>query len=444
MTILNAQCFRRLRGQTREIGDTSYHFEDSAHRADVVSGGEGYVVTVRHGKTGEQLVLKVYRLPSLERETRMRFLSRLSLHELLPAFAAVPRTVVKDVVALPLGDGGALQDVLLEGVLATRINGDGLATLYLDGWDPPLDTRVALAVDLCNAVRVLSHVSIAHGDLSANNVLIEGAREDRPQVRLIDFDGFHHPSVPLIPMTKETGGRGWGTDGYRSAVHRVGDPNAIVCTDRVSLAALVFELVVLRPGDLLALGRESLVSQDEVDAQAAEGKRIELALPNDIVQRWPAGYTLLRRAFAVLHPEIEAPSDIEWQRALLELVQIAPIQRRHIEALRVPMPHFATEPLLRPLYLCVRRTNSDSKGRYRRIVQRRGSMAPVQECFSWMAYERTSTGLLLYGYTEAVVFFQPKEGRWEKLQGKISISFNPGDMLRYLGFDLDLRTSEPR
>src|SRR5262249_33150311 len=145
-------------------------------------GGEGYAVPVE-APPAARYMLKTYHLPTIERKRRMAFLSKLELHDILPAFQAVPLTVIDQ--SLTLLDGTA---VPVGGDLAPFVDGETVECLLNEGWDPPPDARLRLAAQLCSAVTVLESGGLAHGDLAMSNVMVIGA-EDALELRFIDFDG---------------------------------------------------------------------------------------------------------------------------------------------------------------------------------------------------------------------------------------------------------------
>ena len=303
-----------LDGTTQTIGGETFCLQ-SRHGS---AGGEGYVIPVVRLAEGERLMLKCYRLPSPERRQRIEFLSSLNMRQLpgLPAawFDAAPCMVVGTKVLVPRPKGGQ-DEVEIEGYLATFIEGRTLEECLADeAWDPTLETRRDLARHLCMAVQILEDADqLVHGDLSGRNILV--THGPRPELRLIDFDGFYHHRVRPILCTKAPGGRGWGSDGYRSPVYRSPDDSMVVTTDRVAMAVLAYELVVRRPGDATLLSRDTFLDQQAID-------NMRPTLPQEIVDRWPEGWELVRQAIAANPPD-KAPSPERWRAVITDLATLS-------------------------------------------------------------------------------------------------------------------------
>lgn len=418
MTKIDARFLKLLYGEHRSIAGCWVRFD--GQRQDIRAGGEGYVAPVVVESAGpgqgsfapgEKLMLKVYKQPSPERRERVGFLSSIGLRELLPVFFAAPCAAVTDVIAGPRSGGDAAPEVLVEGLLCPYVDGQGFNELLArDEWDAPTEARCSIALQVCNAVRVLEGGGLAHGDLSATNLMITGLGGAWPEARLIDYDGFHHPQMPLIPVTVgRDGGRGWGSDGYRHSAYRVGDSMTVVSTDRVALAALVMELVVVRPGMLQALGRDTLVDQSVVDTNCIP------RLPDEAVQLWPEGHELFVEAFGASSPEL-APEPERWCRALRSL---------------------AAPPAPARSWVLVVEDGSEAP-RQAALARDENSLDGLSPKLSWLRYVRRGEVLELHGESESVVFVR-RAGAMTRHRGRIAITVEPGDQVLWRNMALSVR-----
>lgn len=377
-TGLNANLLRKMEGLEFELDGVPVRFERGVRgKPATMKGGEGYACPVTRLDTHELSILKIFLLPTPERQLRTRFLSRLRLSSIplsFQPFVAAPRGFVGGVV--DLGEEGRFD---IEGWLAPKLNSSSLRSRLLSlDWNPSVTARQRVATELCMAIEVLENgAGLAHGDLSGDNVYIEGSG-DALDVRLIDFDGFYHPDVPLVPCSDDEGGRKTGTDGYRAAAYSRLAQDECVRSDRVALAILLMELLVLRGEDLDdELDRETLLDQGDIDAGV-------LRVPAALIERWPAGFELLERALAA-HDPAAAPSPGEWRRLIA----------------RVPPTDDSARPSRSPssqqgAFLVLIR-EQHQPDREVRLHGGSGTFAALHPDLGWLAYQATPAGLQLFG-----------------------------------------------
>jgi hypothetical protein len=108
-----------------------------------------------------------------------------------------------------------------------------------------LDHLVA-ALALCRGIDVLERANFGHGDLHADNLLVEHTG-GLLKVRLIDFDNFSKPALPPPPCLGQIR---YLAPEIRRAVHAGRDARPDALSDRFALGVLLHELLLLRhPAD---------------------------------------------------------------------------------------------------------------------------------------------------------------------------------------------------
>src|SRR5262249_3883370 len=114
----------------------------------------------------------------------------------------------------------------------------------------------------------------------------------------------------------------WGTPGYRAATFKKGN-DVVVTSDRVAMAALVTELLILLPNDLdnLPQQRETLLSQRDIETGTA-------GIPPEIHDRCPDACALLLEAVPAPSPA-NAPSPKAWRDLLTHLTLGKGKHQRH-------------------------------------------------------------------------------------------------------------------
>lgn len=379
MTTLSATILQKLEGQVHALGGTELRFVESDNGKPATwAGGEGFAVPV-DVRNGGRHILKIFKLPTPERRRRARFLSTLALGSLrslpLPLFAAAPIWPIQGILTVP--DEGELD---VTGHLAPFVHGRSFEELLMKGWNPPIEVRARLARQLCLAIEMLEGAGeLVHGDLSPSNLMILQSEGPSPRLCLIDFDGFHHPAVPPVPVsTDRPGGRSWGTPGYRApGFRRTAD--VVVDSDRVAMAILALELVVLHPDDADDLPGDTLLSQKDIDARSPR-------IPDAIAARWPDGWDLVREAIAATTAG-KAPSPRIWRVALDRLERrsgmepIPPSAAGAAGAADLAEPAHPTAPAF---VVFVRQWGRDD--RQVRLARPAGSFRPVSRDLAWLHY----------------------------------------------------------
>ncbi len=302
---------KKLRGQTFEIGGIELQFTEVHHwGACMFVGGEGFATPIvfraknPSASWSPPFVLKGFNEPTLTRRRRTAFLCALGL-----AGLQLPNNFFEGAPSVPFShEFPAQQPIAMEGYLARCILGESFDDLMLGDkraqpWDPNIQIRISLARQLCLAIELLEGAGIVHGDLAPGNLMIVEADSTTPSLRLIDFDGFYHPRVPLLTSSE---GRTWGTDGYRARAFKFKDETSVQTSDRVAMAILIMELVIRRHDDILEGDR--LVLQDSIEKGEAN-------VQVDLTKRWPQGFQRLREAIAADEPR-NAPSPRDWRMAL--------------------------------------------------------------------------------------------------------------------------------
>lgn len=383
MVQLNASLLQELEGTTQEMSATTVRFLRSENgRPASWRGGESYAAPVEVFPSETKHILKMFHLPCPERHQRSGFLAALGLGT-LPVrdkpFAAAPSEAVRGL--LTLRDQSTLEVL---GNLAPFVEGERFGDLLRAGESPSYRARLSLARQLAMAVEVLENGELVHGDLSADNIMIVDPLTDTPKLRLIDFDGFYHPSVPPVPYAADqVGGRAWGTPGYRAMAFRRA-PNMIVKSDRFAMAALIAELLLLTPEDTeTVLGRETLLSQRDIDEHR------ELRIAADIEERCPEIFALLREAWVA--PEPKAGPSPKRFRHVLDKLSLGrgerPVMRgeedRFIDDLGMP-------------FLVLARC-ADREDKRLKLPRPTGTFYPANPGLSWLSYEVNGPEIRLWG-----------------------------------------------
>lgn len=272
------------------------------------TGAEAYAIPVDCHLPNKTMpsVLKVFKQDVPERGPRSRYLVQLGLAKHHPwLFAAVPYVALS---RLPI------QNVHIDGHVARRVQrdprtpADDIKRLRdSDQWSFDLETRRRLAGHLCCAIHALERLGVVHGDISAGNVLICAHPDGGPAAILCDFDGFHHPSQPLLPL----GVRTLGSEGYQypELLERAGDPSVFVASDRFALGAMVCEIMAWDVADAEASGRTELL-----DSAITRARDVG-AVPAAVTRRFQPGFELLQRALQATGPAA-MPAPRDWLEAL--------------------------------------------------------------------------------------------------------------------------------
>lgn len=413
--ILSARSLRALAGQQVMLGGRSLHFlarEDRPHLPAYVEGGEGRVAPVRDVVSGDEYMLKIFKASTAERQHRTDFLCRLGLSDLHPTLEAAPRVRV-------------LQDLQIEG---RRERVDGHITKRVAGAtldavleEAPLSmqSRTALAQQLCGVLMAFEACGFVHGDLALTNLMVDRRATSTVGMRVIDFDGFYHPAVPSLPgaSAKRGGRRAIGHDGYRHAAFgSEGGAEALVDSDRAALAALLMELLVIQPGDRAKLldDRSSLVDQSDANRRAVR-------VPATIRERWPRGATLLESVFNTCRHPKDAPAPADWLQEISAFVGMGSGVTPGIR-LRITLP--------------------DGAARSLQVSNAVGHFGRLSDALAWLHFERTPHGLRLHGVVPAglTVALSEQGARLRTLAAgsALALVLSPGVCLHVAGGSIKL------
>jgi hypothetical protein len=425
--MLAVQTFKDLEDTSHDLGEFRLYFEKSPTRWPIVrGGGEGFAAPVRvqprgasPDEKGEPHMLKVYLNPVEERRQRAHFLASLGLASLplrIKLFEAAPTLPVSHTIVVPKS-GVA---VAVEGYLARFVDGHTLDELVTDGWPADFAPRIAVARQLCLAIEILERGgNLVHGDLSPGNLIVLGANTPNPELRLVDFDGFHHTGVPPVPPGR--GGRTWGTPGYCAPAFQKRDRSVVVYSDRVAMAILVMEIVARRDGDPLDA---TFLNQDEIYERRP-------TLPPELVARWPEGWRLVQSAIAALDPRA-APSPRQWRAALAER-----LQAHHL----VPLASTAGPPSTAP-GLGVLVYEHGKERRELKIQLPRGTFARVSDDLAWLSYEQIGDDLHLTGQPPDQRNLSFRQGGQqadlERQRGAVSVLATRGSVINWGDFEIYL------
>lgn len=391
------QTIQALEGKKLVIGGRVYKVEHDEKPPNVPDsnffpepkwrgGGEGWVWPLQSVTDGKW-ILKALMSPCPERWQRIRFLTSLHLYDSpLRIFEACPRQAVSGRLKLLFDEvNRGIEALDIQGYLARFIEGKTFEQLLndTDEWNPPWEDRQRLAVQLCCGVRALEAAGIAHTDLASQNVMIIQEAHRPPELRIIDFDGVFHSSLPPIPVTEE-GGRKFGSDGYAHVSYANHDEETIIRTDRVAMAVLAYELMVLRSLDMAELQRPTLFEQLHLN----EG---EIEIPVRIENRWPEGADLVRRALSAADPEVPPdqggpPAPEEW---LLALRNARPSPSLPGIPSRRRVHDLAPQPAMSYMALC-HVTNTETGESWEVELADVGSFKGVHIWLAWLTYERVS------------------------------------------------------
>jgi len=427
--MLSASVLRNLEGSRFMIDGEVAEFERAPPKEKFAAsvGSEGVAAPILLGK--QRCMLKMYYLPSEERHRRINFLCKLQLGNLLPAFAAAPSRVARGTLHVKVDSKAEPKPLSVEGYLAPFVAGETLELLVEKGEDVSTESRVKVAVDLCCAVEVLEAADLVHGDLQPRNLIIKDWNSTSPQLHLIDFDGFFHPDwdrIPLIPTADVRGGRPGGCPGYLHRRYAKAKGMQVITSDRMALAALVYEIMVLRCADFELLPTISFLNQDDISQGTASA-------PEMLIVRWPEGWQLVQRAVQAESAE-EAPSPAEWLEALrgfanrdLMITQMLP----HVE------PPKASS-VQRPLFLLIEDGETGFEWK-EGLNQLRSSLGHIDPALDWLFYSQQGGRLFLEGKphpgTPEIIKLKLGQKR-DQRTGQFGVEVHSGDLLKWARFHI--------
>ena len=333
--------------------------------------------------------LKIFKVAAPSRLERIRFLIRLALFERHWMFQGMPYCSLnmREVAGVKILGHLSRQVLGRRGEIAPS-----LRCLIESGWRCGIDIRRRLAGQLCCAVYVLESMNLVHGDLSLGNVLIGRDASGLEVAVLCDFDGFYHPSQPLLPLEYEGKPvRRCGSDGffYPELLEQISerDPDVCVRTDRLALGALICQIMVWGSETAEKLGRYELLGNSDISSRSLSG------LPPDILEGWPQGFGLLEEG-------LKATS-----------LDAIPSPRRWLEELGGP-----------PIPLPVLKIRNRNRSKWERIVCLRtpqGTLQSIDSELRSVIYRRTGGSVSFLFKWQAEAPLMVKRGRG-LLPGRIS------------------------
>jgi hypothetical protein len=401
--------------------------ENSASRRQ---GTEGYGIRIvcQHPGLGPiRSFMKIFNADVPERHPRTDFLIRLGLAAKHPwMFQGVPYAWVHrmsingiEVVGHVAKDLGGQSGSAAEDFQRLKSN---------DKWDAsyaPMQRKL-FAGQLCVAVSTMEQVpqGLVHGDLSAGNIMIGPGPDGTPVCCLCDFDGFYHPNVgPLPRVFGNQDLRPLGTAGYQypellariEKERQTGrkDQDTLVQTDRFALAALVCELVIWNPDLASKLGRDQLLSLDDIVARRLPN------LPAQHANVWPAGLSLLQKTLSA-KDIADMPTPEDWLNVLG-----APL---------FPHKSFASRP-----YLEIFKKQGQVRTRYNHAEipgDKIGNLGNIHKDLAQINFTFTN-GLLYFDFAAGLPVFRRRGGRSSMVTNPRRIEVSPGDSLSSNFWEID-------
>lgn len=193
----------------------------------IKAGGQGEAYWATEVNSGQKGVLKVFHKRFANGDTlkRLRFLVDQDLQAACPVlFAPVDVLNKQDMVGhyTPFADGHSLEKFL----------GNPNSTFI---------EEIQLAITLAHAISVMHSRRIAHGDLHAENLIINRVGSVF-QLHVIDLDNFNAPGMPPPPCV---GHNLYMAPELRAALSKGQPALPTVATDLYSLGVLMHEIILL-------------------------------------------------------------------------------------------------------------------------------------------------------------------------------------------------------
>lgn len=194
----------------------------------IKAGGQGEAYWATEVNSGQKGVLKVFHKRFANEDTvkRLRFLVGQDLQSTCPVlYAPVDLLNKRDMIGhyTPLADGHSLEEFL----------GNPNSTFI---------EEMQLAITLAHSVSVMHSHKIAHGDLHAENVIINRVGSVL-KLHVIDLDNFNAPGVPPPACV---GHNLYMAPELREALAKGQPALPTVDTDLFSLGVLMHEIILLR------------------------------------------------------------------------------------------------------------------------------------------------------------------------------------------------------
>jgi serine/threonine protein kinase len=395
-------------------------------------GTEGYGLRVlhRHKKQGDiHAFLKVFQQDIPQRHQRSEFLVKLGLarhHEWV--FQGVPyawfnRQNVNGIeivshltkfIGLQYGEPAEDFGVLKE---------EG----HWDGYSPV--ERRSFATHIASAVCALERVHLVHGDLSGGNVMIGPGPGGRSICCLCDFDGFFHPSQPMLPrkfageLTRPLGSVGYR---YPELIERAvadkndSDENLLVETDRFALGVLICEMMVWNSSLGKRLGRPQLLDEATIASRRLSD------IPDHVIGGFSQGFALLEKALKAGSYH-DMPTPDEWLSCL---------------GVQSILPKPFNSP---PRVLFFQRKGTSRKLQKRAVLNSKptGSFGVVHPELSDIAFNRSATNHVVLTIGSGLPCALRRSGRQETLtrDAKAALAILPGDLLRIGDWEITFEES---
>lgn len=267
----------------------------------IKQGGQGEAYYATEVNSGQKGVLKVFhkRFANGDTVKRLRFLVDQDLQSACPVLCA-PIDVLdkRDVIGhyTPFADGQSLEEFL----------GNPNST-FLE--------QMQLAITLAHAVDAMHSRKIAHGDLHAENLIINRVGSVF-QLHVIDMDNFNAPGMPLPPCV---GHNLYMGPELRAALAKGQPAIPTVETDLFSLGVLMHEIILLyhvcAGNDASETGFQKAMCSGRWLLDQAAADRPGGSLGGYPVEVLNAGLARLFRSALSLDPA-KRPSAASWEAGL--------------------------------------------------------------------------------------------------------------------------------